>query len=420
MGNDAIGGIVLTDAKYWIWLQNVVGIGGNTFDILSYFENAKAVFEANLSLLRETGLFSKAQLERKENIPVSVGDNIIADCEKYGWKIITPNSEFYPPLLKTISDFPLVLYVWGDETVLTDKLHIGVIGTRKPSVYGRDVASTLTKELSKAGAVIVSGGAYGIDSTAHISAMDEGGKTILIMGCGFGYEYLMENEEMRQRVTKNGALVSEFPPFSAPTKSSFIMRNRITAGICRGVLVIEAGRKSGTLSTAKKSFLYNRDVFVVTGDAKGTSFLGAHELVKYGANVIFSAQDILSLYGYEIRNKESFYFGSFGRNLFEGIDDFPDGQKDAGAETKKGKEINKKAKKEDSEGETEIQKKEYDLSSLSETEKAVFEAVKSGETSLDDIARILKIQIRDILIALTNLELNGFIECSAGNEYTLI
>lgn len=406
----------MSDARYWIWLQNVIGIGKSTFDILSYFENAKAVFEADLSVLRESGLFSKAQLERKETVPLFVGDKAISDCKKHGWKIITPDSEFYPPLLKTISDFPLVLYVWGDETVLINKLHIGVIGTRRPSVYGKDVASTMTRELSKAGAVIISGGAQGIDYTAHTSAMLEGGKTILIMGCGFGYDYLMENEKMRMSVTKNGALVSEFPPFTAPTRTSFILRNRITAGICRGVLVIEAGEKSGTLSTAKKSFLYNRDVFVVTGDAKGTSFLGAHELVKYGANVIFSAQDILSLYGYEIRNRESFYFGSFGKGVFEGIEDFPE----EGKQTKKDSGKKKKTKAETSEKENKVQKKEYDLSLLSETETAVFEAVRSGKTNLDDMSRMLKIQIRDILIALTNLEIEGLVECNAGNEYTLI
>ena len=422
MGNDALKVTDMDNLKYWIWLQHVIGIGADTYDIISAFGDAKAIFKADTELLRKSGLFNKSQLERKEKISLSVADKAIDDCEKNSWAIITPDSEFYPELLKTTADFPLVLYVSGDKTVLNRRLHIGVIGTRKPSAYGRDVAHTLTKELSKSGTVIVSGGAQGIDSVAHMTAMEDGGKTLLIMGCGLGCEYLMENEEMRRRVCENGALVSEFEPYSPPTRVSFIQRNRITAGICRGVLVVEAGQRSGTLSTARRSFSYNRDVFVVTGDAKGTSFIGAHELVKCGAKVIFSAQDILSLYGYEIKNRDSFYFGSFGKGVvFEGIDDFPDGKKE---EKKTGKAKSKKQKSvsldEAKNNKNPKEEKEYDLSSFSESEIAVFEAVKDGLDRLDDIAAALKIQIRDVLIALTNLEIAGYVECGAGNEYTLI
>ena len=406
----------MIDSRYWIWLQNVIGIGENVSEILDRFNDPKTIYRTDTLTLKNCGLFKKAQLDRKEELPLSVADKALNDCEKYGWKVVTPDSPFYPGLLLETADDPLVLYVWGDERVLGEKMHIGVIGTRKPSKYGSDVAYTLTKELSKNGAVVVSGGAQGIDSVAHNTAMEEGGKTVLIMGCGFGCGYLMENENMRQRVTQNGALISEFPPFMKPTKVSFIQRNRITAGLCRGVLVIEAGEKSGTLSTARRSFLYNRDVFVVTGDAKGTSFLGARELVKYGAKVIFSAQDILSLYGYEVKNKDSFYFGSLGRGVFEGIDSFPDGKKEE--KPKKAKETKKNTKSEGEE--TQLSFEKYDVSSLSQNERAVLEAIKGGTDRLDDIAQLLKIQIRDVLIALTNLEMEGLIECGAGNEYILI
>lgn len=407
----------MTDAIYWIWLQNVIGIGENTFDILSEFHDPKAVYEADVLTLKNSGLFKRAQLERKANTLLSIGEKALNDCEKYGFKIVTPDSPFYPPLLRETADFPLVLYVWGDEKLLTSKMPIGVIGTRRPSGYGLDVAHTLTKELSKNGALVVSGGAQGIDFMAHTTAMDEGAKTVLIMGCGFMCDYLMENEEMRSRVTKNGALVSEFPPFTKATRVSFLQRNRITAGMCRGVLVIEAGEKSGTLSTARRSFLYNRDVFVVTGDAKGTSFLGAHELVRYGAKVIFSAQDILSLYGYEIKNRDSFYFGSLGKGIFEGINDFSENK-----EKKKPQKAERKQKiiENTEPKEAQLSFETFDVSSLSENERAVLEAIKGGTDRLDDIAQKLRIQIRDVLIALTNLEMEGLIECGAGNEYILL
>lgn len=410
----------MTDAKYWIWLQNVLGVGEKTFDILKTFSDPQIIYETDISLLRESGLFKKAQLERLESVPLSVADKPLEDCRRYDISVITPDSDFYPPLLREIADFPLVLYVRGDKSVLKDKMHIGVIGTRKPSQYGHDVAYTMSKVLSENGVVVVSGGAQGIDSVAHNAAMESGGKTLLIMGCGFGYAYLMENEEMRKRVAQNGALVSEFPPFTAPTRFSFIQRNRITAGICRGVLVIEAGEKSGTLSTARRSFSYNRDVFVITGDAMGTSFLGAHELMKCGAKAIFSAADILSLYSYEIKNKESFYFGSLGsKAVFSGINDFSDENEE---EKKKPKKASKKQKiTENAAVQPEVRRSsEADTSALSENERATLEAIKSGLNHLDDIASGLKIQIRDVLIALTNLEMAGLIVCGAGNEYTLI
>lgn len=411
----------MTEEKYWIWLQAVLGIGEKTFDILNTFESPKAVYEADAAQLKMSGLFKKTQLERKEKLRLSVANKAISDCRKNGWKIITPDSEYYPELLKEIADFPLVLYVCGDETVLKSKMHIGVIGTRQPSTYGIDVAYTLTRELVRSGAVIVSGGAQGIDSTAHNTAMESGGKTVLIMGCGLGFEYLMQNEPMRRLVSQSGAVISEFPPYAPPTKISFIQRNRITAGMCRGVLVVEAGLKSGTLSTARRSFAYNRDVFVVTGDAVGTNFLGARELVGYGAKVIFSADDILSLYGYEIKNKESFYFGSFGKGVFEGIDDFPLGEK----KEKKKKEEKKQEKKQENTAKAKDvaaakPQNTPDRSLLSPNSAAVLSAIEGGFSRIDDIAANIKLQIRDVLVALTELEMEGFVQCDAGNEYILI
>lgn len=411
----------MTDIRYWIWLQNVIGYGEKTSAILREAGSPEIIYGTDISLLRSSGLFKKLQLERMMSTPLSFADDIIKTCIENDISIITPDSSFYPELLKETADFPLVLYVKGDKSVLRGGIHIGVIGTRKPSQYGIDVAYTMTRVLSENGAVVISGGALGIDSVAHSAAMECGAKTILIMGCGHGCEYLMENEDLRERVTQNGALITEFPPFTPPTKTSFIQRNRITAGICRGVLVIEAGEKSGTLSTARKSFSYGRDVFVVTGDAKGTSFLGAHELVKSGAKVIFSAQDILSLYSYEIKNKDSFYFGSMGKAVFEGINEFPVGIKPE--EKNKAKKVKKtEENKTESYFTDEIKEPERqpDLSLLGDCEIKVYNAIKDGTGSLDDISRTLGIQIRDVLIALTNLEMEGLIECGAGNEYTLV
>ena len=409
--------------KYWIWLQSVVGAGRQTADILSFYKDAKSIYDLGLDELRESGLFTSFQLAKAKDHDLSSAEKIISDCEENHWKIINFEDADYPAALRKISDFPLGLYVDGDEKLLNNAVFIGVIGTRKPSQYGIDVAYTFTRGLVEGKAVIVSGGALGIDSVAHNTAIECGGKTILILGNGLGDNYMPQNKETRKAVAMFGALVSEFPPFTPPTRNSFLMRNRITAGLCNGVLVIEAGERSGTLSTARKAFKYQKDVFVVTGDVKGPNFLGAHELVKEGANVVFSSDDILTLYGYEVRNKESFYFSSYANNVFEGIDDFPYGKNAENEDSiEKTKESSAKPrKKKVKETKTKAKKKTEtkDISFLDKTQRSVYDAICRGNTTLDDIAKSTNTIIREILTALTILEINDLVELSAGNEYIL-
>ncbi|MGN0463585.1 MAG: DNA-processing protein DprA [Acutalibacteraceae bacterium] len=403
------------DAKYWIWLQGAMGAGARTDLAIDEFGSAKGVYEADDDTLRTSGVFNKKQLEKISDKSLDRAESIAALCSEKGYEIITPDLAEYPERLKLIADFPLALYVCGDKKSLgSDKIHIGVIGSRKPSQYGIDVAETISTSLASAGAVVVSGGALGIDSAAHSSAMDAGGKTVLIMGCGFGYNYLSENEPLRRRVTENGALVSEYPPGTPPTYNSFVLRNRITAGLCNGVLVVEAGRKSGSLSTANAVIRYNRDLFVITGDARGDNFLGANELAKRGARIVFSADDIMSLYGYEIRNRDSFNFSQLGEDIFNGIDVFPNGRKES-AEPERAKRKTKKTEKKAENKE----KRETDISAFSPDAQKIYKAIGNSGLLIDDIARQTQIQIRNVLIALTELEMAGAVECGAGNEYRI-
>lgn len=416
MGNDEIkkGVVAVKNDAYWIWLQNVMGIAANTYDVLSVWSGAKDIYEADTDILRASQLFSDIQLKRKSEFDLTVADKAISDCNKNGWKIVTYEDDEYPSQLRQIAEAPLVLYVSGDVSCLRAEMPIGIIGTRHPTQYAIDVANTIAIELAKQKALVVSGGAQGIDSVAHNAAMDAGGKTAVIMGCGLGYDYLMENEPMRKRAEKNGALVTEFPPFTPAGRYSFIQRNRITAGLCKGVLVVEAGRKSGSLSTARMVLKYNKDLFVVTGDARGKSFVGANELAKHGARIVFSAADILTLYGLEIKNRDSFYFSGYGKPVFEGIDEYPLGEAPE-PKTRKSKTKTKAKKTEETEAKKE--KIEVDLDLLSQDAQTVYNAILSGKTQLDDIAKETKIQIRNVLVALTELELEEIVECGAGNEY---
>ena len=402
--------------RYWIWLQSVMGYASRTYDVLSVWHSAKEIYNADKDLLRASQLFSDIQLRKMEITDLSIADKVISDCEEKGWKIVNYEDEEYPTQLRQISDFPLVLYVSGDVKCLTHEMPIGVIGTRKPSQYAIDVAETISIELAKRNALIVSGGAQGIDSVAHNSAMDAGGKTVVIMGCGLGYDYLSVNEPMRNRAEHNGAVITEYPPYTSAKSFQFVQRNRITAAFCKGVLVVEAGEKSGSLSTANRVLKYNKDLFVVTGDARGTGFVGANKLAQNGARVVFSADDILTLYGFEIRNRDSFYFSGTGKAVFEGIDDYPEGKNEK-PKKRKNKNIIKAEKSEKTEGEKEKSGINTDL--LSQEAKTVYKAISEGEAYLDDIAKKTRIQIRDVLVALTELEFEGIVECGAGNEYRI-
>lgn len=393
-----------------------MGYASRTYDVLSVWHSAKEIYNADKDLLRASQLFSDIQLRKMEITDLSIADKVISDCEEKGWKIVNYEDGEYPPQLRQIFDFPLVLYVSGDVKCLTHEMPIGVIGTRKPSQYAIDVAETISIELAKRNALIVSGGAQGIDSVAHNSAMDAGGKTVVIMGCGLGYDYLSVNEPMRNRAEHNGAVITEYPPYTSAKSFQFVQRNRITAAFCKGVLVVEAGEKSGSLSTANRVLKYNKDLFVVTGDARGKGFVGANKLAQNGARVVFSADDILTLYGFEIRNRDSFYFSGTGKAVFEGIDDYPEGKNEK-PKKRKNKNIIKAEKSEKTEGEKEKSGINTDL--LSQEAKTVYKAISEGEAYLDDIAKKTRIQIRDVLVALTELEFEGIVECGAGNEYRI-
>lgn len=398
-----------------------MGIGARVDCVFEEFESAKAVYDASADELKISGVFEKARFERAIYKGLDRADEIVEESLKSGCQIVTPDMPEYPDKLKGISDFPLVLFVKGNVKALdNEKIHVGVIGTRKPSQYGVDVATSMSLTLAECGAVVVSGGALGIDSLAHTYAINGGGETISILGCGVDYPYLMENLPLRKTIIENGALVSEYPPMSPPLRSSFVMRNRITAGLCNGVLVVEAGQKSGSLNTAKAVMKYNRDLFVVVGDARGENFYGANELAKRGARIAFSGADIYSFYGYEIKNKDSFNFSTFKTEEFQGSDVFPYGEN----EDKPKKKSKKKTKKSKPNAQEALpvqqeEKQQTDVNAFSQNGQTVYKALEKAELEMDEISRETNLRIREVLIALSELEVAGAAECGPGNKYRL-
>lgn len=282
--------------KYWIWLSMALGAAARVDEILSAFPRPHKLFEATENERIIAGVFTHKQLDRLRVQKMADAEAAIAVCEKNGWQIVTPDDKIYPAGLRKIPDMPLVLYVDGDISCLRGRVMIGVVGTRKPCYESTAIARRICGDLAAAGAVVVSGGAMGIDSAAHEGALDAGGKTVCVMGCGLGTNYLMDNEAMRRQISRNGAVISEFTPFTNATRATFPQRNRIISGMSHGVLVVEAGEKSGSLITARCANEQGREVFAIPGSVLSTAYSGANKLICDGAKAATCAADILAPY----------------------------------------------------------------------------------------------------------------------------
>lgn len=207
------------------------------------------------------------------------------------------DSAAYPALLATITDPPDELWVLGDPAVL--KLEaVAIVGSRAASQYAMDMASSLAFDLARAGLVVVSGMARGVDGAAHRGALEAGGKTIAVLGCGVNIAYPAEHEGLMMKIASTGAVVSELPPGAPPLPHHFPLRNRLISGLSRAVVVVEAGEKSGSLITARCALEQGRDVLAVPGNALSGRNRGSHGLLKDGAKLVEGVDDILEELGY--------------------------------------------------------------------------------------------------------------------------
>ena len=177
--------------EYWIWIQRTLGTGKDTEELLSYFGDPRKIYEAGRKNLLMSGIINHKIADSLAMFSPSESYTVIKQCENNGWKIITYDDENFPPMLRNLSDSPVVLYVHGDEKVLKSQLCIGIVGTRNASEYGIKAAKDISYSLAKTGTVIVSGGAVGIDAAAHSAAIEAGGKTVAFLGSGLGSDYLM-------------------------------------------------------------------------------------------------------------------------------------------------------------------------------------------------------------------------------------
>lgn len=284
----------MNDQIYWIWLSMALGAGARTDLVLSAFPQPGTLYETDRAGRLLSGAFTRSQLDRLDQTPLRDAETAADVCRRNGWKIYTPQTPGYPDLLRTLPDQPLVLFCDGDLDFLNQRVAVGVVGTRKPTVESTRVARRLCAEMAAAGAVIVSGGALGIDSAAHEGALLGGGKTVCVMGCGLGTDYLRENAPLRREIRQNGAVISEYPPFAPTSRATFPIRNRLISGMSSGVLVVEAGEKSGSLITARRANEQGREVFAIPGSVLTTAYKGVNSLIRDGAKAVTCAEDVIA------------------------------------------------------------------------------------------------------------------------------
>jgi DNA processing protein len=279
--------------KYWLALRSVDHVGSVGFRILlEAFGSPARVFSAPLKALHALpGVGAKAAKQIRE---FREWDRVDAELEKarsLGVTILPFTDASYPWRLLEIHDFPPLLYVRG--TLMADEACLAVVGSRAAGTYGRYTAERLSRELALRGVTVVSGLARGIDTAAHRGALAGRGRTIAVLGCGLDVAYPPENAALLEEILRRGAAITEYPFGTPPNANHFPARNRIISGLSLGVTVVEATEKSGSLITARLALEQGRDVFAVPGSVDAAGSRGTNRLIKEGAKLVESADDIL-------------------------------------------------------------------------------------------------------------------------------
>lgn len=276
-----------------IALLNVPGVGRTRYNkLVKAFGSTEAVLESRIDKIAEINGISRALASTiKKEINFEIAAQTSARVVQLGWTVLYLTDDDYPGSLKQIPDPPPLLFRLGGAQTEEDKL-IALVGTRLPSESGKLFTYNLSMALAQAGITVVSGMAEGIDCAAHRGALDAGGKTIAVWGSSLDIVFPKSNKALAEKIKRQGALYSEYLPGTHPDKAYFPERNRIISGLSVGVIVIEAGEKSGALITAAHALEQGRELFAVPGSPEAARSRGVNNLIKKGARLLTSVDDI--------------------------------------------------------------------------------------------------------------------------------
>ncbi len=285
------------------YFHTLKGVGNRTlWKIKNELGGFQSCFEADSKLLKRSSLSESIVntiiASRSSADPLALLEQLLANDTK----ISCVEDDDYPQLLKNIYDPPYIFYYHGDIQILKE-FCIAVVGSRQATHYGMVQARRFGKELVQEGIVVVSGMARGVDTEAHQGALEAGGKTVAVLGSGLDVVYPPENRKLYNRICQSGLVLSEFPPHTHPEPGNFPARNRTISGLCRGIVVVEAEKRSGALITADFALEQGRDVFAIPGSINSKKSEGTNNLIKQGAYLLSGIEDILTEYGMKEENK---------------------------------------------------------------------------------------------------------------------
>lgn len=340
-------------------------------DMVMALGSPSKVYEADAGILLRAG-FSKQQYDYFHSDEIrSAADRILETCSKKKIDILAISDDEYPEMLKYIVDPPIVLYVRG---MIPKANSIAIVGSRKASGYGIENANKIAFDLALADICIVSGMARGIDTAAHAGALEAGGETVAVLGCGADVPYPPENRSLMERIIDSGAVISEYPPGTPPSTFNFPDRNRIISGMSVGTLIVEAGMKSGSLITANYALEQGRDVFAIPGNINNYNSMGTNRLIKDGAKMVLSVDGIL----------DELTFGSAPL-------------------------VKKKSKR-----------KRNRTANLGVKEKKIISALKIEDLFDEELSEKTSIELTELFEILLELEFNGLVKKSINGKYMLI
>ena len=282
----------------WLTLRRTPGVGARTqLDLLNHFGSIENIFSASRGQLEKALVGKSAAISAILDGPdeAKLGPELDWLSESRHHLLVWSDPD-YPPLLREIPDPPVMLYIAGNRQLLS-RLQLAIVGSRNPTPMGRENADAFARSLARAGLVITSGMALGIDGTAHRGALAVDGATIAVTGTGLDRVYPARHRELAHEIVEHGALVSEFPLGTPPLPENFPVRNRIISGLSVGTLVVEAALQSGSLITARLAAEQGREVFAIPGSIHSPQARGCHALIRQGAKLVESARDVLEELG---------------------------------------------------------------------------------------------------------------------------
>ena len=396
----------MAGTKYWVWLSERKGLSMRVkLQLLEHFGTPENIYFAEEDdYLQVEGMTPRlaAQLADKST---AAADRILGDCERIGARILTMQDADYPVRLRNIYDPPMLLYVKGRLPMIDEEAAIAVVGTRKATPYGVETAEELAYAMAKQGALIVSGGAYGIDTAAHRGALRAGAKTVALLGCGLDVVYPAGNEWLYRDAVASGALLTEYPPGTPAVGAHFPVRNRIISGLCLATVIVEAPEgRSGALITARTALEQGRDVFAVPGPINAPMSRGCNRLIADGAAALVAdTADIL--WEYEARYPHKLHCGRVEMPQTMGYQ--------ARQETAAARMVEEEPIK------LPVLDVRTGQTSLTDDQVRIVKMLKNGEMQVDDLIEAVDLPTRRVLSALTVLEIEGHVAQSGGKRFSL-